>query len=239
MNNGFFTSTNPFFKITTGYYGDYISDMRLVPSKKGTKENADTPFRQFGLHSQMATASLILLERIEFYGSAGGSKEHTKFSKTPSMTELSTELLDFHSTYTFSWSGGARIILLQWGQTYFSADFNYFQVPSSHQSYFKYFNRLNLPLETEKQAFSIDEWQISAGLSSRIYFFTPYAGVTYMQAKLNINSGVDVPPLYYENQIHFGYFFGFTISLTGRFHLNFERRIRDEFAYGFSTIAVF
>ncbi len=239
MNNGFFTSTNPFFKCTTGYYGDYISDMRFVPAKSSTNRATDHTFKQFGLHSQMATASLILLERIEFFGAAGGSKEHTHFSQTPSMTELSTELLDFHSTYTFSWCAGTRVILLQWWQTYFSMDFTYFQVPSSHESYFKFLNQLHLPLETEKQTFSIDEWQVSAGLSTRIYFLTPYGGVTYMKAKLNIEGGDEVPPLYYENQERIGYFYGLTLSLTGKFHVNFERRVRDEFAYTISTIAVF
>ena len=239
MNNGFFTASNPFFKCTTGYVGDYISDMRFVPGKSTTKQAADQQFRQFGLHSQMATASLILLERIEFFGLAGGSKEHTHFTENPPLKDVSTELLDFHSTYTFSWSAGTRVILLQWWQTYFSLDFTYFQVPSSHQSYFKFFNQLHLPLETKKQTFSIDEWQISAGISSRIYFLTPYGGITYMKAKLNIHGTDEIPPLYYENQERIGYFYGFTISLTGRFHLNFERRVRDEFAYAFSTIAVF
>lgn len=239
MNNGFFTSTNPFFKVTTGYYGDYISNIRFTPTKVSPDFDPDGAIRQFGLHSQMATASLILLERIEIYGSAGGSKEHGKFSKNVSLGEVSDVLLDFKSTYTFSWSTGTRIILLKWGPLYLSTQFDYFQVPSSSQSYFKFLNRLNLPLETEKQPFSIDEWQICAALSARLFFLTPYAGGTYMKAKLNIHSGVDVPPLYYENKENWGYFFGLTVSLTGRFHLNFERRMRDEFAYSFATIAVF
>jgi hypothetical protein len=239
MNNGFFTSTNPFFKVTTGYYGDYISDMRFVPDKTNPDFDPDGSFRKFGLHSQMATASLILLERIEFFGSAGGSKEHAKFSTAPSMTEVTDTLLDFKSTYTFSWNAGARIILLQWSHLYLCTDFCYFQVPSSQKSYFKFLNRLNLPLDTEKQSFSIDEWQVNLALAARLYFLTPYAGGTYMRAKLNVHSGIDVPPLYYQNKENFGYFFGLTISLTGRFHLNFERRMRDEFSYSFATIAVF
>jgi hypothetical protein len=239
MNHGFFTSTYPIVKATTGYYADYISDMRFVPTQESPDFNPEGSFRKFGLHSQMATASLIFMERIEFFGSAGGSKEHAKFSEAPSVGEVADVLLDFQSTYTFSWSAGARLVVLKLGPAFVCTDFTYFQVPSTMQSYFKFLNRLNLPLETEKQPFSIDEWQIAAALALRLFFVTPYVGGCYMKAKLNIHSGVDVPPLYYENKEHWGYFYGLTVSLTGRFHLNFERRMRDEFAYSFATVAVF
>jgi len=239
MNTGFFSHNYSFFKFTTGYLADYTSNKRYVAIKQSGEFDPDAAFRKFGVHSQMATASLILLERIEFFGAAGGTKEHAKWHKTPTMSDVAELLLDFHSAHSFSWSAGTKVILLQWGQTYFSTDFTYFQVPSSHKSFFKFLNRLNIPLETDKQAFSIDEWQVSAGLSSRFFFLTPYGGITYLNSKLNVNSGPGIPPLYYKNEEKIGYFYGLTLSITGRFHLNFERRIRDEFAYSFATIAVF
>jgi len=237
MNTGFFTSMGKFFKFTSGYLADYISDKRYVAEEEGSIDPNDA-FRHFGLHSQMATVSFIFLERLELIGNAGGTKEHIKWREQPKLSDF-IDLFDFQSTYNFSWSAGAKVILLQWGQTYFTTEFNYFNIPSSHKSYFKFLNRLNLPLETDKQTFSIREWQVTAGLASRLFFFTPYGGVVYLFSKLNIHGTDDVPPLYYKNQQKFGYFYGFTISLTGRFHLNFERRMRDEFSYSFATIAVF
>ncbi|MDE3045809.1 MAG: hypothetical protein KGJ02_04100 [Verrucomicrobiota bacterium] len=237
MNTGFFSSTGKFFKFTSGYLADYISDKRYT----GTDENGIDPndtFRHFGLYSQMASVSFIFLERLEITGYAGGSKEHMKWCQNPQLNDF-ISLIDFQSTYHFSWSAAAKVILLQWGQTYFTTEFTYFNVPSSHQSYFKFLNRLNLPLETEKQTFSIREWQVTGGLATRIFFLTPYGGVTYLFSKLNIHAGDGVPPLYYKNEQKFGYFYGFTLSLTGRLHLNFERRMRDEFSYSFATIAVF
>jgi hypothetical protein len=235
MNVGIFSGKNPFFKCTTGYLADYISDKRYVSEQ----ELGNKAFRHFGLHSQMATTSLIFLERLELFGMAGGTKEHPKWQKSLSWSDISAALVDFQSTYHFSWSAGAKVILLQWGQTYFTTDFTYFAIPRSQKSFFRFLNRLNLQLESEKQTFCIKEWQMSAALASRLFFLTPYAGATYLSSKLSIRGGFDIPPLYYQNKERFGYFFGLTVSISGKLHLNFERRLRDEFAYSFATIAVF
>jgi hypothetical protein len=182
---------------------------------------------------------MIFVERFEIFGTAGGSKEHAKLKKKPSLSEMPSLLLDFQSDYHFSWSAGTKAVLIQWGQTFLSTDFTYFVMPSSSKSFFKYLNRLNLPLDTTEQKFSIREWQISAGLSSRFSFITPYGGITYLHSKLHVQEAATIPSINYYNEKKIGYFYGLTISLTGRFHINLERRVREEFAYAFSTIAVF
>lgn len=219
MNTGFFSSSYPFFKFTSGYIYDYTSNKRYVAP-------SDPAIKQFGLHSQLASFSLIFIERLQFFGTAGGSKEMIK--EQP----IYDTILDSHTDYHFSWSAGTKVILLQWGQTYFSTDFTYFAIPASHKSFFKFLNRMNLPLEIEKQKLSLREWQVSAGLSSRFFFLTPYAGTTYLHSRLHAD-------INYRNQVNWGFFYGLTVSLTGRLQLNFERRVRDEFAYTFATIAVF
>ncbi len=220
MNTGFFSGGYPFFKLTSGYIYDYTANKYYVSSEK------PEAIHRFGLHSQLASFSLIFIERLQLFGTAGGTKEIVEEKKFYDM------LFDVHTTYHFSWSAGAKVILFQWGQTYFSGDFTFFDVPSSHQSFFKYLNRMNLPIEIEKQRFSLREWQLSAGLSSRFFFLTPYAGATYLHSRLHAD--ID-----YHNQVNWGYFYGLTVSITGRLHLNFEQRMRDESAYTFSTIAVF
>jgi hypothetical protein len=219
MNSGMFSSSYPFFKFTSGYIYDYTSNKRF-------ENDEDQAIRNFGLHSQLASFSFIFIERLQLFGTAGGTKE---IIEQQPITDL---IFDVHTAYHFSWSAGAKVILLQWGQTYFSTDFTYFSIPSSQKSYFKYLNRLNLPLETEKQKISLDEWQISAALSSRFFFLTPYGGGTYLRSKLHADTN-------YHNAESWGYFYGLTVSLSGKFHVNFERRMRDEFAYTVSTIVVF
>ena len=94
---------------------------------------------------------------------------------------------------------------------------------------------MNLPVEIEpgkKQELSLREWQVSGALSSRFFFLTPYIGLTYLHSKLHANVN-------YRNEFKWGYFYGLTLSLTGRFQLNFEQRIRDESAYTFATVMVF
>lgn len=219
MNSGFFSTTYSFFKFTSGYIYDYTSDMRF--------ETKDKAIKQFGLHSQQASFSLIFIERLQLFGTAGTSKE-TVYGRP-----ISDMIFDSHTAYHFSWSTGAKVIWFQWGQTYFSSDFTYFAIPSSDKSYFKYLNAAGLPLaDSEKQELSLKSWQISTALSSRFFFLTPYGGATYLHSKLHAQTN-------YRNQVNWGFFYGLTVSLSGRFHVNLERRVRDEFAYTLSTIAVF
>lgn len=237
MNTGFFSLHNPLIKGTTGYIADYTSDKKYVAhQKEGEIFDPNSTFRKFCLHSQLASFSIIFLERLELFGTAGGTKERAKWHNQPTNAPF---LFDFHSTYHFSWSTGAKIVLIQWGQTFLSTDFTYFAIPSSPKSFFKFFNQLNLPLDLTKQQFYLREWQISAGLSSRFSFLTPYLGATYLHSRLHIKEGSEIRAIEYHNKEKIGYFYGLTVSITGRFHLNFERRLRDEFAYTFSTTAVF
>jgi hypothetical protein len=235
MNVGIFSGPSPYFKFTSGYLADYTSN------KQYTENNPDgtQTFHDFAIHSQMASMSAIFVERFELFGAAGGSKEHAKWDKDPTYQDFTTILKDFESSYTFSWGLGCKAILIKWWQTYLGADFTYFNIPSNHQSYFKFLNRLNLNMDPEKQTFSMNEWQCSLGLASRIWIITPYGGVTYLKSKLNIHSGSVIGPQYYTNKETFGLYYGFTLSITGRFHVNFERRVRDEFSYSIAGMAVF
>jgi hypothetical protein len=238
MQAGLFSSCNPWIKVTTGYLADYVSNMPLSFSNGSAEFDPGETFKHFGLNSQMASFSLVLLQRLETYALFGGSKEHLKWHEEP-QTSLYSALFDFQSNYHFSWATGLRIILLQWGQTFFSCDGSYFAIPSSQKSFFKFLNRLHLPLDQEKQHFNLREWQAGAALSSRFWIFTPYGGFKYLHTKLHIQSGPESSSLNYRNSRKIGYYYGLTISLTSKFLITGERRLRDEFAYMFSTQAVF
>lgn len=238
MSTGLFSGSYPLFKFTSGYIYDYTSDKRYGTDQIESNYDPDKALKQFGLHSQMASVSFIFIERVQIFGTAGGSKEEAFEGKQPSFSDMT---FDFSSSYQFSWGAGAKAILIQWGQTFLSADFTYFAIPESHHSFFQYLNRLNLQLDpgAPKHKLSLDEWQASAGLSSRFFFVTPYGGATYLSSRLHVEKGPDIPSINYRNEVNWGYFYGVTVSLTGRFHLTFERRVCDEFAYTFSTVAVF
>lgn len=241
MNGGLFSSANPWIKVTTGYLADYVSNLRLDLSSGSSDEaalNPDKIFNRFGLHSQMATFSLVLLQRLEAYALLGGSKEHLKWDDEPE-TPLYSALFQLQTTYHFSWAAGMRVVLLQWGQTFFSFDGSYFAVPTSHKAFFKFLNRLNLPMDEDEQRFSLEEWQAGVALSSRFWIFTPYAGLKYFKAKLHIQQGPETSALNYRNKVNLGYYYGLTLSLSSKFLVTFERRVVDEFAYMFSTQAVF
>lgn len=236
MNSGFLSGHNPFIKGTSGYERDYVTNKKYVPNTKGGLFDPDDAFSEFSIHSRFANFSLIFIERLELFGGVGGSKPRTKAEKEP---EDSMFDVDFKGSYQFAWQLGTKIVLIQWAQTFLSTDFTYYSLPASPKSYFKFLNRLDLPLSLEKQKLSIDEWQLSLGLSSRIFFLTPYFGGDYLHSRLSIAEGEEVGALSYKNKDSFGYFYGLTVSLSGKFHVNFEQRFRTENAYTLSAIAVF
>jgi hypothetical protein len=238
MQSGIFSSPNPWIKVTTGYLADYVSNMPLRLSHGSGTFNPDQIFKHFGLHSQMASFSLVLLQRLEAYTLLGGSKEHLNFHSEPNTSAFSS-VFDFQSSYHFSWAAGARIVLLQWGQTFLCCDGVYFAIPSSQKSFFKFLNRLHLPLDEEKQHFNLREWQAGLAVASRFWIITPYAGVKYLHATLHIQEGTETTALNYRNRLRIGYYFGITLSITSKFLVTGERRVRDESAYMFSTQAVF
>ncbi len=233
MNSGFFSKSYPFVKGTSGYIYDYTSNKRYLGTSSSPAIDPNALFKEFGLHSQMASFSLILVERMEIFGSAGGSKEQAKGAT------YSFPLEKFESNYQFAWSAGSKVVLVEWGKTYLSCDFTYFAIPESEKSFFKFLNRINIPIDFSKQSLFLREWQLSGALSSRFFFVTPYIGATYLSSHLHVASGPEIGAINYHNEYSFGWFFGFTISITGKFHLNFEKRMRDERGLSFSTIAVF
>lgn len=217
MNTGIFSLYNPLLKGTTGYIWDYVSNKNYVPTSGDGPE-----LSQFAIHTQSASLSMIFLERIELLGTVGGSKQ-------------TVSPVAFHGAYQLSWSAGAKVVLLQWGKTCFCTAFDYFTIPSSPKSFFKYLERVNIPITLDPQPSELTEWQIAAGLASRIFIFTPYAGAVYLRSKLHL----DVGSIDYHNKNRWGFFYGVTMSITGRLHLNFEGRVRDEKAFSFGTTAVF
>jgi hypothetical protein len=238
MRGGIFSAPTPFFKVTTGYLADYISDMRLSLSSGDADFNPQHTLNQFGLHSQMATFSIAFLQRVELYTLLGGSKEHVKL-KTDPPTPLFSALFDFKTTYHFSWAVGGNCILLQWFQTYLSLTGSYFAVPTSQHAFFRFLNRLNLPLDENEQHFFLREWQVGLALSSRFWFLTPYVGTKYLNTTLRIQEGPENSSLTYHNEKRWGYYFGATLSFYNKIFLVFERRVRDEFAYTGSAYIVF
>ena len=103
MNTGFFSQHNPLIKGTTGYIADYISDKHYETSKKNPDINLNQTFRDYIIHSQLASFSVILLERLELFGTVGGSKQRIKGTEQPSDPHI---LVDFESSYQFIDVGG-------------------------------------------------------------------------------------------------------------------------------------
>jgi hypothetical protein len=235
VNQGIFSGVTPAIKFSSGYRADYTSNKRFVPQDP----RSTAPLKEFGIHSQMASVSASILRRIEFFGSAGGSKEHASWNRELSLNDYLTVLKDFKSDYTFSWGFGAKAILIEWWQTYLGVELSYFDVPANHKSYFSLLNHLNLNLDPKNQTFHLREWQLGLGIASKFPLITPYGGVRYLDSKMTILGQKSLMNVSYKNKENLGYFYGLTISLFDRFHITLERRVVDEFSYSFSAVGVF
>jgi hypothetical protein len=172
-------------------------------------------------------------------GTFGGTKERVKPHGQKVDDNPVDIYLDFKSSHSFSWSAGAKAILLQWGQTFLSMDFTYFEVPETGKSYFSFFEKTEGASPPKKQHFFMKEWQVSAGLASRFWFITPYGGINYLNSRMHIEYGPVTSSIIYQNEQALGYFYGVTVAFGPKLFVNFERRVRNEFAYTLSTIAVF
>lgn len=232
-NQGFFSGSFSWVKASTGYIDDYISNKRYVTNDTATF-NPNSAFKAFGIHSQQASVSLLLFERWQIYATAGGSKLRVKWQAAPPTTTF-----QLSSNYQFSWSVGSRLTLISIGPLALGVQGLYFEMPRSHHNYFRFLNRLNLPLETARQESKISEWDASGAAALKLWFLCPYAGLQYINSKLEIGAGPQNPKLKYHNRESMGYFYGLTLLLSSKFMVSGERRTTGEFAYTLSTEAIF
>ncbi|MDE3055181.1 MAG: hypothetical protein KGI80_00575 [Verrucomicrobiota bacterium] len=232
MGSGFF-SGRYLVKGASGYLYDYSTIKKYHAAGKEALFNPNSVFKEFGIHSQMGNLSMMLLERLEIFGYVGGSKEQTQGKPHPAA------MTSFKGHYQFSWATGSKAVLLNCGPFSLGGSFSYFGIPSSPKSYFRYLNRINLPINFGKQNTSLSEWQINGGLSGRFGFLSPYIGGTWLYSKLHISGTSGIGAIDYENEDKWGLFFGLTVSVTGKFHINLERRLYDESGYSLITSAVF
>ena len=82
-------------------------------------------------------------------------------------------------------------------------------MPESTQFLFQILHLIYQIHFSKNKAFRLGEWQISLGLSSRIFFLTPYGGGTYLNSKLHIESGPHPTGPFWQldkNKFSLGYF---------------------------------
>lgn len=216
--------------LTTGYLWDYTKSLVLEP-QRGSLADPKTSLKDMQLHLQMASASLSLLDRLEFLVLLGGAKEKAMSTKEALFS------FEFDSSYHFCWQLKTRLVLFQSSLFAIGVEGSYFDLPSAPNSFFRFFKQL--PFSNEKQSFHIKQWQMGAGASLSLFFLRPYAGLHYLRSHLHIEKGTEVRAMNYENPKKLGYYYGIGVFLSERFQLGLERRLSNESGYTFYSKAVF
>lgn len=221
-------------ELRTGYLFDYLYKLPMR-EEFVTKDSDDT---DLAMNTYAAIITMNLCQRLDLYTILGSSK-------------MQEEEIGFIPR-RFSWSLGAKAVLLQWGCCCFSVDSKYLATKQKPSYYV---------LEEGQPAFVLSnldftyqEFQIALGFGYRFSSFTTYWGATYTDAKLEPNTNfilLEIPAfgegaIYADdnlksnvNQYRFGVVWGFSLLACGKMSLNVESRHLDQNAVNVSSIIQF
>jgi len=220
--NGFLIPKNAWAGVKAGYEWDRVFDKSLRVAKGGIKKNID----DFDLMSNSGILTLSFGDRVEAYGGLGTS--HASLSDRP----VSGTKIAYRTQDHLSWTTGGRAVLAFWGNTFIGVSVGYMQ----------FFPHLS-SIKVNKESYSIDgakmhyrEWQVGVGVSQKVKFFVPYAGVQYTDVRAKMahlhSLGSFFPRKYFliKNQKEIGLYFGFALAADKVFCLNCEVRVINETA---------
>lgn len=232
LKKGIVSPLNTLVTVTTGYLYTQVFNMDIIP-KEIPDEVSIEKMGDTELFSNMASLGLIILKRLEVYGYLGTSKENIDWtSKIP----FTSEKLDVKSHFAFS--VGAKAIMLQFGSTVFSLDFQYFTLPSTEKLIPRIVN-IYMPIPIGKQYLKMNEWQIAGGVASKIGPFTPYIGGKYSHVRLKVKSTEGIPDLVFRRRHNYGMFVGASLNFSFLMSATFEARLFDETAISAAVNMVF
>ncbi|MEL7431850.1 MAG: hypothetical protein AAGI90_04885 [Chlamydiota bacterium] len=206
-----------------GYFADYLYRLEL----RDEFITPDSDSTDLQMTTYAALLNLNLCHRIDLYTILGSTK-------------MDEDELGFVPR-KFSWSLGAKTLLLQWGKFCFSIDGKYFQTKQKPCYYL---------LEDGEPAFVLNnldftytETQVAFGFGYRFSFFSTYLGATYLDAKLEPNTrfiALKIPAfgrdaIYSDdglknnvNQHQFGIVWGISLISSNTISLNVESRHIDQ-----------
>jgi len=232
LQSGLFSGQNYLINVATGYVYDNVWDKDLTPTENPDFSSLEK-VGDFEMRSNFATLALIFFRRLEVYGYFGVSKENIDWTaKTPfTSPEIATK-------NHFSYALGAKAIMLQFSQTVFSLDFQYFTLPSSNMMVQKIVN-IYMPFDVNSQYLQVQQWHFTLGVASKIGPLTPYAGATYTRFYLQLPSNSNFPTLKFKGKRNWGLFLGASLNISHLFFVTGEVHFFDEKSYALSATTSF
>lgn len=219
IDKGFLFLGNALFGFKMGYQGDLVFNRKLH-ALDGASGNIQT----FRYYSNEGVLTLNIIDRFEFYGSAGAMQAKIGY-RPPGDSQKRSFETDSH----FLWGVGGRGILLQWKEVILGLDakYRYSLPPIKWSSFAGQKSHPGIKLHYE-------EWQIGAGLSGRVGFFVPYMAVMFAEVLGKMDH---IPPsvlpkksFALHNRDNWGLALGGEVCAGGLFDLALELRLFGETA---------
>lgn len=184
------------------------------------------------MQSNFATVGINLVRRLELYSYLGVSKENIDWTAKFPFSSPEIKVKNH-----FSYVLGAKAIMLQFARTVFSLDFQYFTLPATDIPIPKIVS-IYMPIPIGSQYIKLKEWQLAAGIASKLGPITPYVGVKYSRLNLDVNS-TDLPTLSFKNSKSWGLFAGISLNFANILMATGEIRWVDEKAVSAAVSTAF
>jgi major outer membrane protein len=208
--------------IRLGFYGDYVFNRHLGSSEDDNRFEID----RTEISTNAAYLVLNFCDRLDLFTTLGASNFdlHTHIN-----AGVSNVGLHVNTSSQFSWSVGARAILLEYGCTtlgiegqYFTTnpDINYVRLAESVTIY------------PTRAPFHYREGQVGVGIAHRLENVVPYIALKWSKARVHSHQdGIDGALLGFpnlKNSKNWGYAFGLTFIGCEKMSLTAEGRFADE-----------
>ncbi len=212
LERGFLIPDTSLVNVRLGFQADYLQKKRLHAD---TSSGECRKFRMDSLF-EMGAVTLNVKEWFDGYVFLGQgiTKIHFLEGKTSFLGKKSGQFL---------WMAGGKLIVFERKFLRFGVDVKALGISSPIS-----FHAPSMPTH-----FSFFEWQISAGLSQTVSFFTPYFGITFCNASVKLKPFplLDQSELKLRHKDLIGIFTGFVLTPGSYASFGFEARLVNETAY--------
>lgn len=226
VQQGLLIPENSWIYLFGEYEGNFVGDRRLKQRSNNMRR-----IDNFSLDTNSGKAAVDLLNRCELFGILGQSRICANWRTQNILGDLSE--IEMETKYDFSWAAGAKVILLEWGNTQLTSGGRYFYTKPRMLWLTK--NGVSYSVDDARMKFV--EWQVDLGVSHKIDIFTPYIGIKYSQSHSTLAtissttiSDNDTNNLRMKSRNHLGIVLGYG-STTGKWYVvDVEVRLIDEAA---------
>ncbi|MEM8628658.1 MAG: hypothetical protein AAGF04_01070 [Chlamydiota bacterium] len=233
LQTGLFSVHNYLITVSSGYVYDTTWDKKLRPDPGSCLEEIE----EFQIVSNWSALCCTLLRRFSLYAYLGVSEETMDWNTHQQGGDK--RVGSFETKNHFSYSLGAKMILLRWFSTLIGMDIQFFSLPSSKELIEKIEAWYPWNVETSRHYLEIEEWHIALGAVHSFGPFSAYLGGKYGEKIVEVHGRARDKPWELREQNRWGVFTGLSLRMSRGLYVNFEGRWLDEQAFSFAAITAF